>query len=176
VVTEGTNGTVIAAFTVSLSNPSYLPIGVTYATTDDTALAGSDYRSTNGTLIISSGNASTNINVTITADVPAEPDETFAVGLSAPSNATFGDSKGICTITELRFLRVSQSAGNVALTFTTGTGQNYTVESTTQLPPLVWSTVSGLGNVAGTGLPVTAIHSGGTSSSTNRFYRVRLIP
>ena len=176
VVTEGTNGTVNAAFTVSLSNPSYLPISVTYATANDTALAGLDYRATNGTLTVLAGTLATNIFVTLTPDVPAEPDEQFRVNLTAPINTTISDAQGICTITELRFLRISQSGGNIALTFTTGTGQNYTVESVTQLPPTVWSTVSGLGNVPGTGLPVTALHAGGASSSSNRFYRVRLIP
>ena len=49
-VTEGNSRTANAAFTVSLSAPSGLPVSVSWATADGTALAGSDYTAASGTL------------------------------------------------------------------------------------------------------------------------------
>ena len=179
VVTEGTNGTAVATFTASLSNPSYLPVSFAFATANDTALAGFDYRATNGTVTVPSGGLTTNLTVIITADIPAEPDERFLMNLSAPVNATISDAQGICTITELRFLRVVRMSNDIALTFTTANGQHYAIESATQLPAPVWTTVPGLENIAGTGVPVTVIHAGAVSSvpsGTGRFYRARVLP
>ena len=39
----------LAAFTVSLSSPSALPVTVDYSTADGTAIAGSDYTAASGT-------------------------------------------------------------------------------------------------------------------------------
>ncbi|MFB2979930.1 Calx-beta domain-containing protein [Microseira sp. BLCC-F43] len=46
---EGNSGTVNFDFTVSLSNPSYQPIAVSYSTADNTATAGSDYNAISAT-------------------------------------------------------------------------------------------------------------------------------
>jgi Ca2+-binding RTX toxin-like protein len=90
-LTEGNSGTTTATFTVALSNPSSLTTTVDYATADGTTTAGSDYNAVSlTTLIFNPGETSKNITVSILGDTTVEPDETFKVELSNPTNATLG--------------------------------------------------------------------------------------
>ncbi|MEO8215543.1 MAG: Calx-beta domain-containing protein, partial [Acidobacteriota bacterium] len=60
---------------------------VSYATSDGTAFAGSDYVTKNGTVTWSDGDLSTKtISITINNDTRDEPDETFSVNLSNPTS------------------------------------------------------------------------------------------
>lgn len=83
---------------VSLSNPSAFAISVSYATANGTATAGSDYAAASGLLSFAPGVVSQPIAVTTVADVVYERNETFTIGLSAPTNATISDGTGIVTI------------------------------------------------------------------------------
>ena len=86
---EGDSGTINATFTVNLSNPSTQPITVDYATSDGTATAGSDYTKIDKTtLTFAPGETTKNITVAIVGDKTVEPDETFKINLSNPTNAT----------------------------------------------------------------------------------------
>jgi Ca2+-binding RTX toxin-like protein len=87
---EGNSGTTAYVFTVSLSNPSSQAITVNYATANGTATAGSDYVANSGTLTFAAGQTSQQITVLANGDTTVEPDETFTVNLSSPSNATLG--------------------------------------------------------------------------------------
>ena len=98
-IAEGNSGTKTLNLTVSLSNPSSQAITVAYATANGTASAGSDYVAANGTLSFAAGETSKTVAVTINGDVLNEANETFAVNLSAPTNATIGDGQGTGTIT-----------------------------------------------------------------------------
>jgi hypothetical protein len=80
-----------AALTVTLSHPVDPNVTVNYATADGTALAGSDYTNTNGTLTFTgnvagggpgTGQTSKTIHVPITQDPDAEDPETLTVTLS----------------------------------------------------------------------------------------------
>jgi Calx-beta domain-containing protein len=71
---------------------------VNYATADGTAVAGSDYVATSGTLTFAPGTTTQNITVLVNGDVVAEPNETFFVNLSSPVNATIADAQGVGTI------------------------------------------------------------------------------
>jgi hypothetical protein len=96
---EGNGGTTSFAFTVSLSNPSYQAITVNYATADGTAtMADNDYVANNGTLTFASGETSKTIIVLVNGDTKFEPNETFAVNLSSPNNATIAAGTGTGTI------------------------------------------------------------------------------
>jgi hypothetical protein len=97
-VTEGHTGTVAVAFTVTLSSASDLPVTVAYATGNGTATAGSDYQTTSGTLTFAPGETSTTITVPVIGDRLGEPNETFVVNLSSPTNATIADAQGTGTI------------------------------------------------------------------------------
>ena len=86
-------------FTVTLSAPSAKTVMVSYATSNGTATAPSDYTATNGMLTFWPGDALTQaIPVTITEDALDEEDETFTVTLSGQSNATISDASATGTI------------------------------------------------------------------------------
>src|SRR6185503_6945337 len=97
-VTEGNSSMSNAVFTVSLSAPSALPVTVNYTTADGTAVAGSDYVSTNGLLTFAPGTTNQTITVAVLGDTLSESNELFVVNLSTPTNATLGDSQGVGTI------------------------------------------------------------------------------
>ncbi|MFO1486850.1 MAG: Calx-beta domain-containing protein [Verrucomicrobiota bacterium] len=91
-VIEGNSGLTNLLFTVSLSGPSGSPVSVQYHTSDDTAVDGSDYLATSGTLLFEPGATSTNISLTVLEDVVVEADESFYVILDQPTNATLAVS------------------------------------------------------------------------------------
>jgi ELWxxDGT repeat protein len=95
-VTEG-NGTV-ARFTVTLSAPSSKSVTVAYATSDGTALAGSDYDALSGTLTFAAGETTKSIDVPVRADTVAENNETFFVTLSNPAGATLAKPSAFAII------------------------------------------------------------------------------
>ncbi|MEA5551989.1 PKD domain-containing protein [Anabaena cylindrica UHCC 0172] len=99
-ITEGDNGTAAVTFTVSLSTASAKPIAVNYATLDDTAVAGSDYTATNGTLTFAPGETTKTISVQVAGDTVDEFDETFFLNLSNATNATIADDQGVGTIVD----------------------------------------------------------------------------
>jgi probable HAF family extracellular repeat protein len=97
-VAEGNSGTRAAAFTVTLSAASSQQVAVTYATANGTATAGSDYVGTTGTLTFAPGDTSKTIPVLVNGDRLPEPNETFFVNLSSPTNAIIADGQGVGTI------------------------------------------------------------------------------
>jgi hypothetical protein len=97
-VTEGNAGAVNATFTVTLSKAAAGDVTVHYATADDSAVAGSDYTAASGTVVIPAGQTGATVTIAVRGDRLPEPDETFAVNLSAATNATIGDAQGIGTI------------------------------------------------------------------------------
>ncbi|MCI0345724.1 MAG: S8 family serine peptidase, partial [Chloroflexi bacterium] len=98
-VTEGDSGTQNATFNVTLSATSSQTVTVKYATANGTATAGSDYSSVPlTTLTFSPGQTTKLVSVAVSGDTLDEPDETFFVNLSAPTNATLGDGQGVGTI------------------------------------------------------------------------------
>lgn len=97
-VTEGNTGTVNATFTVTLSAASGQPVTVQYSTANGTATASSDFQTASGTLTFAPGETSKTISVAVLGDQMFEPNETFAVNLSGPTNATIGDGNGTGTI------------------------------------------------------------------------------
>jgi hypothetical protein len=97
-VTEGNTGTVNATFTLTLSAASTVNVTVHYGRADITAMADSDYTAASGTVTILAGQLSRTFTVVVLGDRVPEPTETFAVNLSAATNATIGDGQGIGTI------------------------------------------------------------------------------
>lgn len=119
-VTEGNTGTVAATFTVTLSASSTQSINVAYATGNGTANAGNDYQAASGTLTFAPGETSKTITVAVNGDRIPEPNETFVVNLSSPTNATIADGQGIGTIVDdeprISIGDVSKSEGKKNLT------------------------------------------------------------
>ncbi|MFM6825530.1 MAG: bluetail domain-containing putative surface protein, partial [Dolichospermum sp.] len=75
-------------------------ITVQYATSNNTATAGSDYTATNGTLTFAPGVTSQDIIIPILNDFLNEPQETFNLTLSSPTNAQLGTAVVTTTITD----------------------------------------------------------------------------
>ena len=99
-VMEGNSGIVEATFIVALSAVSTETITVAYASGTGTAAAGSDYESASGTVTFAPGEISKTITVPVIGDRLGEPNETFVVSLSSPTNATISDGQGVGTIAD----------------------------------------------------------------------------
>ncbi|MDB5325006.1 MAG: alkaline phosphatase [Phycisphaerales bacterium] len=97
---EGDSGTSAYSFTVTRTgNLSGVSV-VQFATGDGTATtADSDYQAQANTLTFAAGQVSKTITVLVNGDTNVEPDETFKVTLSSPTNATLVTAQGNGTIT-----------------------------------------------------------------------------
>jgi ELWxxDGT repeat protein len=97
---EGKNDTSTGTFTVELSNPSSLVTTVDYGTTDDTAVAGTDYTKVEkATLSFAPGETSKKIVIPLIGDLVDEVDKAFKLNLSNPTgNATLGNQTATGTI------------------------------------------------------------------------------
>jgi hypothetical protein len=94
---EGTFGTRPLAFRVTLSEESRSHVIVSYRTQNETARAGEDYESTQDTLHVAPGETTKTIDVPISGDRKAEPDEFFSLLLFDPSGATIAQPGGVGT-------------------------------------------------------------------------------
>jgi hypothetical protein len=100
-VPEGSQGTVEATFTVTLTAPSGLPVSVDYATADGTAIAPADYTAVlPSTLTFDPGLTTRTITVVVNADTLDELNETFLLDLSNVVNANLPDAQAVATITD----------------------------------------------------------------------------
>jgi len=115
-ITEGNMGTLNATFTVTLSKPSTAAVTVSYATSDVTATAGSDYVAKTGTLTIPAGQTSGTFTVAVMGDRIVESTETFAVELTSATNATISNAWGSAVILDdeprINIGNVSKSEGD----------------------------------------------------------------
>jgi Ca2+-binding RTX toxin-like protein len=109
--------------TVSLSNASSQSISVNYATSDVTAIAGTDYTATTGILTFAAGEISKTIAVPILNDNLNEANETFNITLTTPTNGTIADNQATITITDTLVTNVTTTlpalVENITLTGTT---------------------------------------------------------
>ena len=114
------------AFTVTMSGVSAQTVTVDYATADSSALAGSDYANTTGTLTIPMDSTSGVITVPITDDLLSEGSEVFKLLLSSASGASLTDSLGLGTIIDneaaptlsINDINANEDAGTMAFTVT----------------------------------------------------------
>ena len=114
-ITEGNTGTLAATFTVSLSATSSETVSIDFATASGTAVAGSDFVATEGTLTFTPGQTSQPITVLVSGDQLGEYTEAFYVGLTNPTNAFLPDAQGVGTIIDNE-PRVSIDFGPVYVT------------------------------------------------------------
>jgi hypothetical protein len=85
-------------FPVTLSAVATQNVTVAYATTNGTATAADDYVAGSGTITFPPGSTTAEVRVMIAVDGVDEPDETFALDLSAPVGAAIGDGHAVATI------------------------------------------------------------------------------
>ena len=88
----------VLVFTATLSHASSRTVTVDYATSDGTAVAGSDYTAASGALTFNAGDTSQTVQVTVLTDSEDEGQETLTLTLSNPSQATLDDATGAGTI------------------------------------------------------------------------------
>jgi len=126
-VVEGKDNNAI--LTVTVNNPNPQPISVNYATAPVNATANVDYTSKTGTITIAANTSTATISIPILNDNLNEANETFAINLSNPVNATLTNNKGIVTISDTLTANVTTTlpanVENLTLTGTTninGTG------------------------------------------------------
>jgi hypothetical protein len=97
---DNTAGTI--SVPVLLGGPSgastTVPVSVPYTTSDGSALAGTDYNTTSGTLVFPPGETAENITVPILNRSGAAPARSFSVTLGTPVNAKIADGTGVVTI------------------------------------------------------------------------------
>ena len=84
----------VLVFTATLSHASSRTVTVAYATSDGTAVAGSDYTAASGALTFNAGDTSQTVQVTVLTDSEDEGQETLTLTLSNPSQATLDDATG----------------------------------------------------------------------------------
>jgi hypothetical protein len=120
---EGNSGPTSFTFTVSLSNPSSQQVTVHFATSDGTATtADGDYVANSGTVTFAPNTTTQTFTVVVNGDTKVEPNETFTVTLSAPTNATIADATATGTITNddglptLSINNVTKAEGNAGTT------------------------------------------------------------
>ncbi|MBD2568896.1 M10 family metallopeptidase C-terminal domain-containing protein [Anabaena lutea] len=89
-IVEGLTSPQNVRYTITLSSSSTQSITVNYATSNGTATAGSDYTTKTGTLTFAPGTTSQFIDIPIVNDANNEPNETFTLTLSSPTNASLG--------------------------------------------------------------------------------------
>jgi hypothetical protein len=126
---EGNSGTTKATFNVTLNKASELDVTVDYEIKENTAKAGEDFFAAfTNTLVFAPGEVSKEVTIDIVGDRVDEPDETFQVVLSEPTNATLSnESAAIATIVnDDPLVSLSVSDGEAAETIggeTTNPGQ-----------------------------------------------------
>ena len=108
-VTEGNSGTTPMVFEVTLSSAHLLPVTVSYATSNGTAVAPGDYQAATGQVTFAPGETTQTITVNVVGDTVLESAETFNVTLSNPINAEIDVPQAIGTILddEVRSLTIS---------------------------------------------------------------------
>ncbi|HEU5118456.1 MAG TPA: cellulose binding domain-containing protein [Isosphaeraceae bacterium] len=132
-------GSALLDFPVSLSSASKTPVSVRYTTVDGSAVAGSNYSATSGTLTFAPGEIAKVISVPILSTGTAPGTETFQVLLSDPSGASVNAGRAIGTI------KPAPSPGSedvlFAVTSDWGTGFNgyITVKNTTSSSWTSWT-------------------------------------
>jgi len=98
VILEGDVGTTSLVFNLTLSSAMGVPVSVNFATADGSAVAGSDYIATNGMVIFAPGITNQTIAVAVIGNRNYEPDKTFSVTLSNPTNIAIDAASGTGTI------------------------------------------------------------------------------
>jgi sugar lactone lactonase YvrE len=124
-----------AIFTVSTSTVSPLAVSLNYATSDGTAIAGTNYTAASGTVTIASGVTSGTIHVPILDDGQVDPSLSFTVNLSNANGGVITRSQGVGTITDsdaaAKFYVVNDATPTIG---GTSTAYKYQPSGTPQAP------------------------------------------
>ncbi len=177
-VTEAATGVTNALFVVSLSAPSAVPITVSYSTSDGTAAAPAEYTTTSGMLTFSPGVTNLTLTVPVLNDADTETNETFALNLSSPTNATIAAGTATCTVLGnpgpvAPTLAISWSTDRPLIAFPTVSGATYQLRYTNHVglgaPLTTWALATNL--VQGDG---TVRSLPGLAGRADQFYVIQV--
>ena len=129
------------------------PITVTYATSDISAVAGTDYTATTGTLTFAPGQTVQNVMVPIIDAPGARPTRYFALTLNAAKGATILNGTGVVTIGASRAKAVSLPSASVGPDVIVGEGDGYVDLPITLSAPGTLPVTLDYTTVAGTACP-----------------------
>jgi sugar lactone lactonase YvrE len=136
-----------ATFTVTLDSASARPVSVNYATANGTAVAGTDYTPTSGTLVFAPGVTAQTASVPITTVASVGPTKTFTINLSNASGASINRGQGTGSILNrmTKFFVVDSGTVKTYEYGSGGTSEEITVpqNSTDTAPRGVATTVGG---------------------------------
>jgi uncharacterized repeat protein (TIGR01451 family) len=156
---EGNSGTTNAAFTVNLSAPVAQAVTVHYATSDQTAVAGRDYLSASGTLVFAPSMMTQTVLVPVIGNTLNEPNKTFFVTLSGPTNASLARNQATGTIlNDDPFPNLSINDALVGLPESGTTNAVFTVSLSTpsgQSVSVIYYTSNGTASAASDYVPLT---------------------
>lgn len=91
-------GSVLAQFTITLSNAVTEPVSVEWYTSDGTAKAGVDYAANKGTALFTPGQTEKKVEILVYGRAVGSEDRSFFVEMLPPTNAILGASIGECII------------------------------------------------------------------------------
>ncbi|MGI9323028.1 MAG: Calx-beta domain-containing protein, partial [Pseudomonadales bacterium] len=103
-------------FTLTLSEPTSLPVTVSYGTSDGTATMGQDYFAKSGMTSIQPGQTSATVRVILIDDNITETDELLTLKLDAPNNATLGTDAAQGAIIDDDITEVRLAAATASIT------------------------------------------------------------
>jgi sugar lactone lactonase YvrE len=135
-----------ASFVVTLSAASASQVSVNFATVNGTAVSGTDYTQTSGTLVFAPGVTSQTVTVPITSVATGGPTKTFTLSLSGPSGASLGRGQATGSILNRVTKFFVADSGSNAATFQYGSGG-----TSEEISP------QASGNTAPRGLATTAV-------------------
>ncbi len=123
------NGAGVVEVPVLLGGPagaaSKSVVTVAYATQDDSAVAGSDYTASSGTLTFAPGQTVANVPVVIDDREGAQPTRRFTISLSDPGNASIVVGSGVVTIGASGGVAVAEPAVSAPADLLVGEADGY---------------------------------------------------
>ena len=176
-VPEGAAGTTtLVPLTIQLTESQATDVVVSYATSNGTASAGSDYTATSGTVKILAGQTQGTLNVVVKGDATGESDETFTVRLTsstggvllnpAAATVTIVNDDGAAPLPAVRVSTASVTEGNTGtpkMTFTITLAKALTTATVLTYATLDGTAKAGSHYVAATG--TVTIPAGRTSAT-----------
>lgn len=93
-----TTGSVLAQFTITLSQAVSEQVAVEWHTADGTALAGVDYAAAKGTVLFAPGQTAKTVDILVYGRAVGSEDRSFFIEMLPPVNAILGASIGECII------------------------------------------------------------------------------
>lgn len=159
-VVEGNSGTTQATFVVALSGPASQSVSFSFATSNGTATAGSDYIAASGALAFAPGEVEKPVVVLVNGDTVDEAQETLFLDISNVQNATVSSNRGTGFI-------VDDDGPTISINDASVTEGNSTTKAATFTLTLSGPSVEAIA--------VRAVTTPGTATAPNDYNSINLV-